>query len=181
MTEDEVRELLKQKRRRDRFEAIYGPVRIADTVIWEVWVEFEDEYQTRFVEEQCGAEPIIYDTFQALSLKLQDRHLALMDRLQKAEQAKVMDQAKLQSDLAMKAADGASRRFSAMMKDILAATGFAVASTFCIFGGHWPKRGGCDCHAGRHRRKRLRILLRQVHFGEVSRVVWGIDAAGRAG
>ena len=98
-----------------------------------MWVEFEEEYQTRFVEEQVGAGPIIYDTFQALSLKLQDRHLSLMDRLQKAEQAKVMDQAMLQSDLAMKAADGASRRFSAMMKDILAATGFAVALACFVY------------------------------------------------
>jgi hypothetical protein len=50
MNEAEVRRLLKERNRTDKFEAIYGPVKIAGSVIWEVWVEFEDEWMTRFVE-----------------------------------------------------------------------------------------------------------------------------------
>jgi Na+(H+)/acetate symporter ActP len=61
-----------------------------------------------------------------------------MDRLRLAEQAKAMDQTRLQSEIALKAADSAARRFTAMMRDIVAAAGFALALSvfaYLVFSG----------------------------------------------
>ena len=127
MNEAEVRRLVKDHNRGDKFEAIFGPVQIAGSVIWEVWVEFEDEWMTRFVEEPENGPTKVYDTFQALALKLNNQHLSLMRRLQVAEQAKAMDLTRMQSDLALKSADSASKRFTAMVRDVSAAGAFAVA------------------------------------------------------
>ena len=88
MNEAEVRRLVEKNNKGDTYEAIYGPVKIAGSVIWEVWVAFEDEWMARFVEEPETGPVKIYDTFQQLAIRLNDRHLEIMERLKLAEQAK---------------------------------------------------------------------------------------------
>jgi hypothetical protein len=143
MDESEIRALMKAKRPSEAFEAIFGPMQIAGSIIWGYWVKFEGEFHTRFVEEPVGGPPKIYDTFQALSLKLNDRHLELMDRIRTVEQAKGAEQARLQSELTLKAADSATKRFSAMVRDVSTAGAFAVSLaifSFMILTGSnvWP-------------------------------------------
>jgi len=127
MDESDIRNFMREKRPREVFEAIFGPMKIAGSIIWEVWVKFEGEWHTRFVEESSTSPLKIYDTFQALSLQLNDRHVELMERLRNTEQVKAVEQAKLQSELALKAADSSAKRFTAMMRDISTAGAFAVS------------------------------------------------------
>ena len=127
MNEAEVRRLIKERNKGDKFEAIYGPVKIAGSVIWEVWVAFEDEWMARFVEEPETGPVKIYDTFQQLAIRLNDRHLELMERLRVAEQAKIFDQTRQQSELALKAADSAAKRMTALIRDISTVAAFAIS------------------------------------------------------
>jgi hypothetical protein len=144
MDEADVRNLMKEKRPREAFEAIFGPMQIAGSLIWEYWVKFEGEFHTRFIEENPSMEaPKVYDTFQALSLKLNERHIEILERLRTIEQAKGAEQARLQSELTLKAAESAAKRFSAMVRDICTAGAFAVSLvifSYLIINGSntWP-------------------------------------------
>ena len=46
MDESDVRNLMKEKRPKEVFEAIFGPMQIAGSIIWEYWVKFEGEFHT---------------------------------------------------------------------------------------------------------------------------------------
>jgi hypothetical protein len=127
MNEAEVRRLVEKNNKGDTYEAIYGPVKIAGSVIWEVWVAFEDEWMARFVEEPETGPVKIYDTFQQLAIRLNDRHLEIMERLKLAEQAKLFDQTKQQSELAMKMADSSAKRMTTIIRDISTAAAFAIS------------------------------------------------------
>jgi len=128
MNQSDVLKALKDQRPLDRFEAMYGPTRIAGSKVWEVWVEYKDEYETRFVEEAADGTPVaIHDTFQSLALRLDDLHLALMARLQDVERDKTMQLAEHQSKLASDAADRASKRLTLMIRDVSTAGAFAVS------------------------------------------------------
>lgn len=131
MDEEQIRAFLSDRRPDEEFQAIYGPMRIADAIVWEVWVLDEDEFETRFVEE--GDPPILYDTFLALSLKLNDRHIAVVKVHEAGERAKSLEQTKMQADLALQASDAAAKRFSSMMKDIMAAGAFLIALLVFVY------------------------------------------------
>jgi hypothetical protein len=144
MDEFEVRSFMKEKRPKEVFESIFGPMEIAGSIIWEYWVKFEGEFHTRFIEENSASgSPKIFDTFQALSLKLNKRHIETMERLREIEQAKGAEQARLQSELALKAAEGSTKRFSAMVRDVCTAGAFGISLLiFCyvvLFSSNtWP-------------------------------------------
>jgi hypothetical protein len=143
MNQNDIIAALKEQRPLDKFEAMYGPTRIAGSTVWEVWVNYKGEFETRFVEEVDGKVFAIYDSFQSIALRLDDMHRELMTRLQDAERDRTMRLAEQQSRLASEAADRTSKRMTAMIRDIRTAGAFAISlmvfSYLLINGANpWP-------------------------------------------
>jgi hypothetical protein len=62
LTEDAAKACVKSSKG-GRIEGCYGPSTIAGIEIWEIWVYADDEYATRFVISQAGADSRYFGSF----------------------------------------------------------------------------------------------------------------------
>lgn len=112
----------------DTVEEIYGPTKVADSVVWEVWVYDNDELlATRFVEEFPGGVAKVYDTFQQIAVRLDSQHAEIVMRLQAAEWQKTKEMVELQLNAASLEAKAASERLTGLITLIVASGVFVIS------------------------------------------------------
>ncbi len=125
--EREVQKLVEGTGIGDTVEEIYGPIKVADSLVWELWVyDADDQLATRFVEEFPDGEKTVYDTFQQLAVRLDSQHAEIIKRLQDAEWTKTKEMAEIQSTTVATEAKAASERLTSLITLIVASGGFAI-------------------------------------------------------
>lgn len=118
----------------DDVEEIYGPIKFADTLIWELWVNDNDgSYATRFVQEVPNGPPIIHDTFQQLAVRLDREHDEIVKRLGEAEWTRAKEMAASQTNTAAQEAKAANERITNLVTLVVAAGGFAVGLLAMVY------------------------------------------------
>lgn len=136
--EREVIALIEGRGIGDKVEEIYGPIRVADSQVWEAWVyNDDDELATRFVEEPAGGSPLVIDTFQQLAVRLDILHEELFKRAQEIEWRKTKEMMEIQAKASVQ---GASDNRE-LIKLIVAAALFAFALGALVF-VIWNGSGG---------------------------------------
>jgi hypothetical protein len=86
LTETEVTQIIESRCSKDTVEEVYGPTQTGDVVFWEVWVTDKDEdWATRFIEVFSDGRYAVYDTFQALCVRINLTHHAAIARREEAE------------------------------------------------------------------------------------------------
>jgi hypothetical protein len=112
----------------DSVEEIYGPNKVADSLVWEVWVyDKERELATRFVEEFSSGAKTVYDTFQQIAVRLDSQHSDIIKRLQDAEWQKSKEMAELQSRTALAAVEANTERVTKLVTLAVASVVFILA------------------------------------------------------
>lgn len=78
MTKDEVKILI-QKNKGGKINGIYGPTKMANMMVWEIWTFAGIEHFTRIVVERPGKEPIYFSDFHQfcglIDTEINDNHI----------------------------------------------------------------------------------------------------------
>ncbi len=86
LTEAEVTQIIEARGTDDKVQEVYGPTQTGDVVFWEAWVVDEDErWATRFVEVYEDGKYSVYESFQALCVRINKTHHAAISRREEAE------------------------------------------------------------------------------------------------
>lgn len=126
MDEQSVKQAIEGREGDDTVVEIYGPAQLADSVIWEVWVEDAgEEFATRFLEEFEGGRHVIYDTFQALTVRLNKQHEAAMSHAKSIEWQRSLDLAAAQAKANTDAAESSRRLIEEQGRNALQAASLA--------------------------------------------------------
>lgn len=121
---------------------IYGPIRIAGSIAWELWVyDHEGQIATRFVEEIPGESSRVYDTFQQLAVEIDIRHEQVLEKAFAEEWNQKKELIQLQTHSGVVASKASNERYAALVPLALASVGFVSAiAVFAIL----ALRGGDD-------------------------------------
>lgn len=113
---------------------IYGPMRMAGSVVWELWVyDKHKELATRFVEELPGGVTRVHDTFAQLAVEIDMRHGEILNQASKDEWAQKKEIFALQTQSGVVESKTSNERYAALVPLALAAVGFVSAiSVFAI-------------------------------------------------
>ena len=86
LNEAAIEKIIEGRGTKDEVEETYGPTKVGEVVLWEVWVtDRDDHWATRFVEVFDDDSSVVYDTFQALAVALNKRLEAASERRQDLE------------------------------------------------------------------------------------------------
>lgn len=118
----------------DEYLEIHGPSKIAELVVWQVWVKNKyDGTDIRLVEEVAGAEPLVYDSFQEIAIRLDSLHEDLRKRAQADEWTRTKEMIELQAKSAAQEAKAAADRLRSLITLAVASGGFVIAILAIVY------------------------------------------------
>ena len=137
-----IKQLVEGNGIKDRVFEIYGPLRMAGSIVWELWVyDKDDEIATRFVEEIMGSTPKVHDKFQQLAVEIDIRHEQVLKQAFKDEWDQKKELIELQTRRGVVVSQASNERYAAVTPLALASVG--VVSAIAVF-AVLALRGGDD-------------------------------------
>jgi hypothetical protein len=128
MDERSVEEAIVARGIGDTVYEIYGPSQLAESVVWEIWVkDSSKEFATRFMEEFDDGHYDVYDTFQALSVRLNRQHESVVRNAKSVEWQRSLELAAVQAKANTQATEASNRLIEMQGRNAIQAANLANA------------------------------------------------------